>query len=77
MDELSVPEDAADESLLTGEAAKILDVTPSTVRWWDQSGKLQARRTPSGFRLFSRRRVEQLAAQRAAHKRAVQRADSL
>ena len=58
-----------DELLMTAEAAKLLDRTPSTIRLWERLGKLQARRTPSGVRLFSRKQVEQLAAQRAADNR--------
>ena len=55
------------ETLLTTfDAAKILEVSPATVRLWHRLGKLPATRTQSGMRLFMRRDVELLAAQRQA-----------
>ena len=35
-------------------AAKMLGVTPSTLRRWDESGKLKAERTPAGHRRYKR-----------------------
>jgi len=51
---------------LAAEAARILGVTPATVRLMESRGELQATRTPSGVRIFDRADVEQLAAERAA-----------
>ena len=49
--------------LTIGEAATLLGVHPDTLRNWDRSGKLPARRHPiNGYRLYSRARLEQLSA---------------
>lgn len=42
------------EILKIGEAAKLLGVTPRTLRNWDASGKLPARRTKTGRRYYLR-----------------------
>lgn len=53
--------------LTAGDAARILDVTPATVRDMADRGDLEvAATTESGIRLFERDAVEHLAAQRAA-----------
>ena len=44
--------------LLTSEVARIKEVTPATVRAWEDRGILHAIRTPSGTRLFSRQDVD-------------------
>jgi DNA-binding transcriptional MerR regulator len=46
------------EFLLSSEVARIKDVTPATVRQWEQRGLLPAKRTASGTRIFSRSEVE-------------------
>jgi predicted site-specific integrase-resolvase len=44
-----------------GEAASIFGVTPKTLRNWDRSGKLQARRHPvNGYRIYLREELEAL-----------------
>lgn len=54
------------EKLLTpGDVARICVVSPDTVRLWERKGKLRGLRTESGIRLFRRRDVERLAAERA------------
>ncbi len=55
-----------DEYLSVADAARILDVVPATVRQMERSGRLPARRTAGGIRLFCRADVERLAAARAA-----------
>jgi excisionase family DNA binding protein len=53
------------ETLLTTlDVAKILHVSPDTVRLWERHGKLAATRTAGGMRLFRRDAVELLASQR-------------
>lgn len=41
------------EFLATGKAARLLGITPTTLRSWDKKGKLTSIRTPGGRRLFS------------------------
>ena len=38
--------------LTTGEAARMLEVSESTIRLWDRNGRLSARRTAGGQRVF-------------------------
>ena len=52
--------------MLPADAARLLDVTPSTVRLMEKRGELPAERTESGVRLFDRADVEHLAQKRAA-----------
>ena len=60
------PEDQADH-IFTGEAARILDVSSETVRWWERIGRLPAAlRVGRGVRLFDRGTVLRLAAARKA-----------
>lgn len=40
-------------ALLVHEAAKLLDAHPETVRRWERTGKLHARRDYRGYRIFS------------------------
>ena len=47
----------------------MLDVTTETVRAMNNSGRLDAVRTPGGQRLFRREDVEHFAAERAKDKR--------
>ena len=53
-----------DAPLLTSEVARIGGVSSETVRLWERTGRLQAERTASGVRLFSRAAVERIARQR-------------
>jgi excisionase family DNA binding protein len=54
-----------DESpLLTNEVAQLLAVSPDTVRCWERAGRLPARKTEGGVRLFDRRVVERFALER-------------
>ena len=51
--------------VLTAEAARILEVSPETVRWWERTGRLPAvLKTGRGMRLFDRRVVQRLADER-------------
>jgi excisionase family DNA binding protein len=50
--------------LLTNEAARILNVTPETIRHWERNGRLPAVKTERGVRLFDRRDVLALKARR-------------
>jgi DNA-binding transcriptional MerR regulator len=59
----------AGELLLTNHAARILEVSPQTIRAWERAGRLKALKTASGVRLFARTDVEALAKDRRAHKR--------
>ncbi len=54
---------AIPDPILTNEAAQILKVTPSTTRRYADAGLLNATRTPSGVRIFSRSEVEKVAAE--------------
>ena len=48
------------------DAARLLNVSESSVRYWVKTGKLPALRTPSGHRLFIRADVEALVNSRGA-----------
>lgn len=54
--------------LTTGEAAKLLDLDPNTVRHLERTKQLPALRTPTGRRVFRRRDVERLVAARQRRK---------
>ena len=60
---------AAFDPMLTGEAARLLEIAQDTLREWDRRGLLKARRTPSGVRVFARDEVERLAEQRRQARR--------
>ncbi len=63
----------AESYLTTAEAARLLDLTPASVRAVANAGRLAvAIRTPSGFRLFRRDAVEQFRLAREARKHAEQ-----
>jgi len=49
------------DPVLTTEAARILAVSPETIRHWEQTGRLPAIKTERGVRLFNRCDVEYLA----------------
>ncbi len=48
-----------------GGAARALGVAEATIRRWDATGKLPSRRTSAGWRIFRRRDIERLLAERA------------
>jgi DNA-binding transcriptional MerR regulator len=52
--------------VLTGEAARILKVSPETVRLWERHGRLSALKTYAGVRVFARSEIERVAAERQA-----------
>lgn len=53
--------------VLRAEAARMLGVSTATIRNWERSGKLRpSMYTASGVRIYDRRIVERLAAERAA-----------
>jgi excisionase family DNA binding protein len=58
-------ESRPDDLMTTGEAARLLDLSPDGVRWIEREGRLPAQRTTNGQRLFRRGDVEALAAERA------------
>lgn len=60
------------KKLETADAARILNVTPATVRALEQKGTLRAERTASGTRLFDRSEVERLARERQLRKKGAQ-----
>jgi excisionase family DNA binding protein len=50
-----------DKYLTVKEAAQMLGVSPSTLRNWDRSGKLRAKRHPvNRYRLYDRAELEAL-----------------
>ena len=57
------------DPVLTTEAARILEVSPETVRHWERVGILPALKTERGVRLFDRRDVLRLARERQATER--------
>ena len=57
----------ADELMTPADAAPVLGVSVSMVRLLEVQGRLPAQRTAGGVRLFSRRAVEALAAERKAN----------
>ena len=50
------------ETLLSSEAARILNVSAQTLRSWADCGKLAATRTVGGVRLFRREDVDRFLA---------------
>ncbi|MBI2817808.1 MAG: helix-turn-helix domain-containing protein [Acidobacteria bacterium] len=54
--------------LTTSEAAKILRLTPASVRALERSGKMKALRTPSGVRIFRLEDVQRFLKDREAHR---------
>lgn len=50
-----------DDYLTVTAAAEFVGVSPSTLRNWDRQGKLRPERHPlNGYRLYTRRELEQL-----------------
>ena len=61
------PEGQSFDHIFTAEAARILDVSPETVRWWERIGRLPAAlKAGRGVRLFDRGAVQRLADARKA-----------
>jgi excisionase family DNA binding protein len=54
------------EFITTCDAARILNVSPDTIRRWAKVGRLPAIRTASGIRLFERSVIAQLSAKTEA-----------
>jgi MerR family copper efflux transcriptional regulator len=53
--------DSLENFVRVGEAALILGVTTKTLRNWDRSGKVKARRHPvNGYRIYSRPELDEL-----------------
>jgi excisionase family DNA binding protein len=52
--------------LLTSEVARLCHVSAETVREWERAGRLKARKTAGGVRLFDPREVARLVRARAA-----------
>jgi excisionase family DNA binding protein len=71
MDELSVTRESAglvnnaNDLLTPSDAARVLGLSPDSVRVLSDTGRLPAMRTISGRRLFRRGDVDRLAAERA------------
>jgi predicted site-specific integrase-resolvase len=62
--------DGMETLVMINEAAKIIDRSPSLVRWYENEGRLSAMRTSGGVRLFKRRDVEKLAEELRAKRQA-------
>lgn len=54
------------EILSTSVAARELNVSAQTIRLWERTGKLPARKTTDGRRLFYRSDIEDLKRERAS-----------
>ncbi len=55
--------------LTCNDAAKVVDVSPDSIRQYEKTGKLAAIKTASGIRLFRKRDVERFARLRQQAKR--------
>lgn len=55
---------SSDKYLLTGDVARLLNVSAEMVRHWERSGKLFAQKTARGVRLFDPDAVERFAMER-------------
>jgi MerR family copper efflux transcriptional regulator len=56
-----ISEEKLDDFLTVKEAAEFLGVSPSTLRNWDRSGKLEAIRHPlNGYRLYKTKELKVL-----------------
>lgn len=56
----------SDERLSSGQAARLLEVSPITVARMARDGRLAFEETPHGYRTFRRSDIEQLREERAA-----------
>jgi molybdopterin-binding protein len=61
----------ADEGVLLGEAARVIGVSPDTLRRWDRAGKLRTSRDGANRRRVSRREVERLSGHPERHRTGV------
>jgi excisionase family DNA binding protein len=59
----------SNDLVLTAEAARLIGVSAETIRLWERLGRLPARRTPGGVRVFRRSDVENCARERQTHAR--------
>jgi excisionase family DNA binding protein len=66
MDELMAAT-SPNDLMTPSDAARVLGLSPDSVRVLSDSGRLPAMRTVSGRRLFKRGDVDRLAAERALH----------
>jgi len=57
------------DPVMSGEAARILNVSVDTVRLWERRGRLRALKTATGVRFFNRADVTALAERRARDRR--------
>ena len=57
-----------DEGILLGEAARVIGVSPDTLRRWDRAGKLRTSRDGANRRRVSRREVERLSGHPERHR---------
>jgi molybdopterin-binding protein len=60
-----------DEGVLLGEAARVIGVSPDTLRRWDRAGKLRTSRDSANRRRVSRREVERLSGHPERHRTGV------
>jgi molybdopterin-binding protein len=60
-----------DEGILLGEAARVIGVSPDTLRRWDRAGKLRTSRDSANRRRVSRREVERLSGHPERHRTGV------
>jgi len=58
-----------DELLTAGDAAKIAEVSPDTIRNWSDNGRLPSVRTAGGVRLFERSAVDRVVSERQARQK--------
>jgi molybdopterin-binding protein len=60
-----------DEGVLLGEAARVIGVSPDTLRRWDRAGKLRTSRDGANRRRVSRREMERLSGHPERHRTGV------
>jgi DNA-binding transcriptional MerR regulator/quercetin dioxygenase-like cupin family protein len=56
----SVPKKRTSQQYNISEVAKLLDVSPSTLRQWENMGLMKPTRTPSGYRTYSLEQIDRL-----------------
>src|SRR4051794_41890710 len=57
-----------DEGVLLGEAARVIGVSPDTLRRWERAGKLRTTRDGANRRRVSRREIERLSGHPERHR---------
>ena len=65
------------DPVLTSEAARILEVSPETIRNWERAGTLSALKTTSGARVFNRSDLFEFKRSRAAREHSAKTIDQL